>query len=140
MKTNFWHVLGAFFLTLTMCFTPSLGSTAVSAIAATRHEVEYIEDSKFDDFVLEGLEWPQDASEKALRLLEDEKANAQSILDQLKEDGASSVTITAGDLLNEIPEFTRYEDLAVLNHESDLVGRGDWAVDVGKKQFGSRLE
>lgn len=136
MKTNFWHVLGAFFLTLTMCFTPSLGSTAVSAIAATRHEVEYIEDSKFDDFVLEGLEWPQDASEKALRLLEDEKANAQSILDQLKEDGASSVTITAGDLLNEIPEFTRYEDLAVLNHESDLVGRGDWAVDVGKKQFG----
>ncbi len=136
MKTNYWHVVSAFFLTLTLSFTPSLGSMAVPVSAATRHEVEYIEDATFDDFVPEGLEWPQDALKRVPVLAESSIADAQSTFDRLKAAGASSVTISSGRLLNDLPEFTRYEDLDLLNHESTLVGRGEWAAEVGKEQFG----
>jgi hypothetical protein len=69
-------------------------------------------------------------------LAEPSIADAQSTLDRLKAAGASSVTISSGRLLNDLPEFTRYEDLDVLNNESTLVGRGEWAAEVGKEQFG----
>jgi hypothetical protein len=103
--------------------------------AATRHEVEYIEDSKFDDFVPEGLEWPQETLNQVHGLLEPSIYRANKLLEQLKAGGASSVTVTAGKMLNDVPEFTRYADVQVLNHESKLSGRGDWGVEVGKSEL-----
>lgn len=103
--------------------------------AATRHEVEYIEDSKFDDFVPEGLEWPQEALNQVHGLLEPSIYRANKLLEQLEATGASSVTISAGKLLNDMPEFTRYADVQVLNNESQLSGRGDWGVEVGKSEL-----
>jgi hypothetical protein len=102
---------------------------------ATRHEVEYIEDSKFDDFVPEGLEWPQETLNQVHGLLEPSIYRANKLLEQLKAGGASSVTVTAGKMLNDVPEFTRYADVQVLNHESKLSGRGDWGVEVGKSEL-----
>jgi hypothetical protein len=135
MKTKYWHVVSAFFLTLTLSFTPSLGSMAVPVSVATRHEVEYIEDSKFDDFVPEGLEWPQETLNQVHGLLEPSIYRANKLLEQLKAGGASSVTVTAGKMLNDVPEFTRYSDVQVLNHESKLSGRGAWGVEVGKSEL-----
>jgi hypothetical protein len=103
--------------------------------AATRHEVEYIEDATFDDFVPEGLEWPQETLNQVHGLLEPSIYRANKLLDQLKDDGASSVTVTAGKMLNDVPEFTRYADVQVLNHESKLSGRGDWGVEAGKSEL-----
>lgn len=134
MKTNYWHVVSTFFLTLTLSFTPSLGSMAVPVSVATRHEVEYIEDATFDDFVPEGLEWPQETLNQVHGLLEPSIYRANKLLDQLKDDGASSVTVTAGKMLNDVPEFTRYADVQVLNHESKLSGR-DWGVEAGKSEL-----
>lgn len=135
MKTKYWHVVSAFFLTLTLSLTPSLGSMAVPVSVATRHEVEYIEDSKFDDFVPEGLEWPQETLNQVHGLLEPSIYRANKLLEQLKAGGASSVTVTAGKMLNDVPEFTRYADVQVLNHESKLSGRGDWGVEAGKSEL-----
>lgn len=118
---------------VSFCFATSDLSGHVSA--ATRHEVEYIEDSKFDDFVPEGLEWPQEALNQVHGLLEPSIYRANKLLEQLKAGGASSVTISAGKLLNDMPEFTRYSDVQVLNHESKLSGIGDWGVEVGKSDL-----
>ena len=118
---------------VSFCF--ALGDLSGQVSAATRHEVEYIEDSNFDDFVPEGLEWPQEALNQVHGLLEPSIYRANKLLEQLEAGGASSVTISAGKLLNDVPEFTRYEDLQVLNHESLLSGRGDWGLEVGSSEL-----
>lgn len=121
---------GLLFFVLLSAPLNAFASTPVTAA------VEVEEAEKIDNFVPDGLKWPQDAVDKVPGLLESNMAKAQSMLDQLKDAGASSVTISAGRQLNETPEFTRYEDLAVLNNESALVGRGDWGSEVGENQFG----
>lgn len=118
---------------VSFCFASGDLSGQVSA--ATRHEVEYIADSTFDDFVPEDLEWPQEALNQVHGSLEPSIFRANKLLDQLKAAGASSVTISAGKLLNDVPEFTRYEDLQVLNNESQLSGRGDWGIEVGSSEL-----
>jgi hypothetical protein len=105
------------------------------ASAETPHGVEYVDDASFDDFVPEGLEWPSEALLQVHGLLEPNIYRANKLLDQLKAAGASSVTISAGKLLNDVPEFTRYEDLQVLNNESQLSGRGDWGIEVGSSEL-----
>ena len=116
----------------------SMVTATQSAFASTplRSGVDVEEPASAENVVPHGLNWPQKAVDKVPGLLEPEIIKAQSMLDQLKAAGASSVTISSGRQLNETPEFTRFADLAALNHESTLLGRGDWAAEVGKKQFG----
>jgi hypothetical protein len=129
----FYKRFSALVVLLSFFFVSSDLSGHVSA--ATRHEVEYVEDATFDDFVPEGLEWPQEALNQVRGLLEPSIYRANKLLEQLKAGGASSVTISAGKLLNDMPEFTRYSDVQVLNHESKLSGIGDWGVEVGKSEL-----
>ena len=122
-------------LVVLVSFSFASGDLSGQVSAATRHEVEYIEDSTFDDFVPEDLVWPQEALNQVHSSLEPSIHRANKLLDQLKAAGASSVTISAGKILNDVPEFTRYEDLQVLNNESQLSGRGDWGIEVGSSEL-----
>lgn len=108
-------------------------STPAQASVPIATGVEVENPSGEQTFVPDNLTWPQEALDKVPGILQESVANAQSLLDQLKADGASSITITSGKRVNEIADFTRYKDLDALNHTSTLVGRGDWAVEVGRK-------
>lgn len=106
---------------------PALASVAIEG------GVEVENPSEEQTFVPENLTWPQEALDKVPGIMQGSVTKAQSLIDQLKADGASSITITSGERVNEIADFTRYKDLDVLNHSSTLIGRGDWAVEVGRK-------